>query len=286
MGNTSYNFSARTLRSEKLNYTSASLNSLFSQNIEKAIHETMLPSKALLRECRDSETHPVTIPIIFSLDVTGSMRTIPENLIREGLPKLMSKLIQDGQKDASLLFLAIGDHECDRAPLQVGQFESGDEELDLWLTRTWLEGRGGGNVGESYLLAWYYAAFHTSTDAFEKRGQKGYLFTVGDEPCLDTLPSNAIKQIMGTEKASTYTRQELLAKAQEKFHVFHFHISEDRENKSALKQWEGMLGQNCIDVKDYRKVPELLADTLNSHVKFNSAEVTNTTVENEINVIL
>ena len=270
MGYTSYSFSDRLERSVASNYTTASVDTLFTQNVEKKAHETMLPTGALLRECRDSVAHPNTIPIVFALDVTGSMRDIPVNLIREGLPKLMSKLIQGGQEDASLLFLAIGDHECDRAPLQVGQFESGDAELDLWLTRTWLEGNGGGNSGESYLLAWYYAAFHTSIDSLEKRGQKGYLFTVGDEPCLDVLPGNAIKGIMGTGQANTYTKEELLAKVQEKYHVFHFHISEGRNNHRALEQWQKMLGQNCINVIDYKKVPELLSDTLNSHVAYNT----------------
>jgi hypothetical protein len=70
-----------------------------------------------------------------------------------------------------------------------------------------------GNAGESYLLAWYFAAFHTRTDAFEKRNQKGILFTVGDEPCLKVLPASAIREIMGTGQ-QTYTHYELLEEAQ------------------------------------------------------------------------
>src|SRR5690606_5631209 len=96
----------------------------------------------------------------------------------------------------SVLFLAIGDHETDSAPLQVGQFESGDAELDLWLTRTWLEGKGGANSGESYLLAWYFASKFTKLDSLDKRGQKGFLFTIGDEPGLSILPKRAINEIM------------------------------------------------------------------------------------------
>ena len=132
-----------------------------------------MPSKALLRESRDSTSNPNSLPVIIALDVTGSMRTIPHSLVKEGLPNMVGNMIQRGVTDPAILFLGIGDHTCDDAPLQVGQFESGDEELDLWLTRTWLEGHGGGNNGESYLLAWYFAAKHTITDAWEKRGQKG-----------------------------------------------------------------------------------------------------------------
>ena len=108
----------------------------------------------------------------------------------------MGGLIQNGIPDPTLLFLAIGDHECDKSPLQVGQFESGDPELDLWLTRTWLEKGGGGNAGESYLLAHYFAAYHTDIDAYNKRGKRGFLFTVGDEPGLTSLPGRVIDEIM------------------------------------------------------------------------------------------
>ncbi|STD12570.1 hypothetical protein [Chryseobacterium carnipullorum] len=40
----------------------------------------------------------------------------------------MGGIIQGGVPDPALLFLGIGDHECDAYSLQVGQFESGDEE--------------------------------------------------------------------------------------------------------------------------------------------------------------
>ena len=60
--------------------------------------------------------------------------------------------------------LAIGDAVSDRAPLQVGQFESG-LEMDMWLTRIWLEGRGG-DLPESYTLAHWFGAHHTATDAW------------------------------------------------------------------------------------------------------------------------
>ena len=86
------------------------------------------------------------------------------------------------------MFGAIGDHECDSCPLQVGQFESGDVELDMWLTRTFLEKGGGGNNGESYGLAWFMANNFIRTDAKDKRQQKGFVLTIGDEPVLHNYP--------------------------------------------------------------------------------------------------
>ncbi|PBJ11000.1 hypothetical protein [Flavobacterium sp. ACN6] len=257
MGGTRYDFGARESRAKKVGYASKSAGEIFTQNALRMAHESMNPKGVIFREARDSDVHPNTVPIILGLDVTGSMGHIPHELIKEGLPKLMGGIIQGGVPDPALLFLGIGDHECDRYPLQVGQFESGDEELDMWLTRTYIEGGGGGNAGESYLLAWYFAAFHTKTDAFEKRGQKGLLFTVGDEPGLKILPASAIKEIMG-QGQQTYTHLELLAEAQKKYDVYHISVLHSGQAINADVEWKELLGQNCLSIEDHREIPNVI----------------------------
>jgi hypothetical protein len=257
MGGTRYDFGARESRAKKVGYASKSAGEIFTQNALRMAHESMNPNGVIVREARDSEVHPNTVPIILGLDVTGSMGHIPHELIKDGLPKLMGGIIQGGVPDPALLFLGIGDHECDRYPLQVGQFESGDEELDMWLTRTYIESGGGGNAGESYLLAWYFAAFHTKTDAFEKRGQKGLLFTVGDEPGLKTLPASAIKEIMG-QGQQTYTHLELLAEAQKRYDVYHISVLHSGQAINADVEWKELLGQNCLSIEDHREIPNVI----------------------------
>lgn len=257
MGGTRYDFGARESRAKKVGYASKSAAEIFTQNALHMAHESMNPKGVIFREARDSDVHPNTVPIILGLDVTGSMGHIPHELIKDGLPKLMGGIIQGGVPDPALLFLGIGDHECDRYPLQVGQFESGDEELDMWLTRTYIEGGGGGNAGESYLLAWYFAAFHTKTDAFEKRGQKGLLFTVGDEPGLKTLPASAIKEIMG-QGQQTYTHLELLAEAQKRYDVYHISVLHSAQAINADVEWKELLGQNCLSIEDHREIPNVI----------------------------
>ncbi|MBZ4037404.1 hypothetical protein K6T82_21770 [Flavobacterium sp. 17A] len=257
MGGTRYDFGARESRAKKVGYASKSAAEIFTQNALHMAHESMNPNGVIFREARDSDVHPNTVPIILGLDVTGSMGHIPHELIKDGLPKLMGGIIQGGVPDPALLFLGIGDHECDRYPLQVGQFESGDEELDMWLTRTYIEGGGGGNAGESYLLAWYFAAFHTKTDAFEKRGQKGLLFTVGDEPGLKTLPASAIKEIMG-QGQQTYTHLELLAEAQKRYDVYHISVLHSGQAINADVEWKELLGQNCLSIEDHREIPNVI----------------------------
>lgn len=243
-----------------------SVNAVFTQNVLRRIHESMDPKNALRREARDSETHPNTVPIVLALDVTGSMHRIPHELIKNGLPHMMDNIIQHGTPDPALLFLAIGDTTCDQYPLQVGQFESGDEELDTWLTRTYLEGGGGGNAGESYLLAWMFAARHTVTDAWEKRKQKGFLFTVGDEPGLETLPNNVMNHLMGYTPEKAFTATDLLAEVQKTYNVYHLHIMEGHQGHRSLYYWKNLLGQNCIQVDDHTKVASVISDIIVNNI--------------------
>ena len=256
MGHTSYDCSSRTLRAAASGYATKAVGDIFTQQKERRIHKDMDPKGITIRESRDSEAHPNVLPVILALDVTGSMGHIPHNLIKDGLPKLMGGLIQKGA-DVSLLFLGIGDHECDRVPLQAGQFESGDAELDLWLTRTYLESGGGGNAGESYLLAWHFANHYVSTDAWEKRGQKPFLFTVGDEPNLKNLPASALSEIYDKTLEST-TADALLEEVRKKFRVYHLHVTHSYQAEHCLAGWKQVLGENCIEVKDYRDIPGMI----------------------------
>ena len=100
-----------------------------------------------VRECRDSEEHPQSTPIIIALDVTGSMLDIPHKMITEQLPFIMGKIQQMGIPDPQLLFMAVGDHEWDRYPIQIGQFESDTTKIVDMLQSFVLEGGGGGNRG-------------------------------------------------------------------------------------------------------------------------------------------
>lgn len=264
MGNSSYSMNDRATRSVSMKYATADRDTIFAQNVKRKIHEEMNPNGILFRECRDSEAHPNAIPIQLYLDVTGSMGHIPHEMIKDGLPTLMGSLIQNGVTDAALMFGAIGDHECDVYPLQIAQFESGDAELDMWLTRSYLEGGGGGNAGESYLLAYYFAANHVKTDSFDKRKQKGFVFTIGDEPCLKSLPVSAIKNIMGSTAIgqNVFSKEELYDAAQKQNHVYHIHINHGRQCDPA---WKQMLGDNLIEISDYRTISKVISDIILSH---------------------
>lgn len=258
MGMGSYSIDDRATRSIKMGYASKPASEIFSHSLSNAMN----PHGVMLRESRDSDEHPNTISIILALDVTGSMGSIPHFLVKEGLPHIMGKIIQRGIKDPQLLFLAVGDHECDNSPLQVGQFESSDELLDKWLTDVYLEGGGGGNAGESYLLAWYFAGFHTVLDSFEKRKQKGFLFTIGDEPTLTELPATALNKIMGKGQHQNYHASVLLDKARERYHVYHLHIKETSAGSQQSTQdgWKQLMGDNLIMVDRYNEIAKIIPE--------------------------
>ena len=266
MGGGTYSISNRTLNATTFGYHTKSTAELFSA---RSINSAMNPYGVRIRESRDSNEHPNSLAIIIALDETGSMGSVPHFLVKEGLPQIMDSIIKKGIKDPQVLFLGIGDHECDVAPLQVGQFESSDELLDKWLTDIYLEGCGGGNNGESYLLAWYFAAFHTSIDCFEKRNQKGFLFTIGDEPVLPSVPKEFLKRLMGDGQYDTYTAETLLAKASETYNCFHIHIKEtySGSRQHVMDGWKQLLSDNLIIAERKTEVADIISDIVTKKVK-------------------
>jgi hypothetical protein len=259
MGDDKYSFSARSARTAT--YATKSINQTFEQQAYRRIHESMEPKNIKIRECRDSETHPNTVPIVLGMDVTGSMGIIPHELVKTGLPKLMSNVIERGVPDASLLFIAVGDHIRDSYPVQVGQFESGDSELDMWLTRTYLEGGGGGNGGESYSLVWDFANRFIVTDAWEKRKQKGFMITFGDEPFHDGIPASFINSVYNEAHAeSTLSNVSILSELNEKWNYIHIHIDHGGASHNAIPKLKELLGENLIVITDYKVIPDVISD--------------------------
>lgn len=244
--------------------TNSSTDDIFLNNKKGAASSLMSPFGVKYRESRDSDEHPESLSIAVFLDVTGSMGRIPEVLVREKLGSLMNTLITHGVEHPQILFGAIGDHVADRYPLQVGQFESGTNELDKWLTEIFIEGGGGGQNMESYLLGWLFCARHTSIDCFEKRGEKGFLFTIGDEASWDNVQKDYLKNIMGYNEASIVSDQQLLEEVQRSYHVFHIHINEAsyKDDPKVLGYWRKILGERLIVLDDYNAIAETIATTV------------------------
>lgn len=231
-----------------------------------SVHADLNPHGVEVRESRDSDAHPNSNAIIIAFDVTGSMHEIPEQFARQELGKLMRLLVSGGYiPDPQVLFAAIGDAYTDKAPWQIGQFESG-LEMDDWLTKIYLEGYGGGQVHESYGLAHYWAAHHTAIDCYEKRGRRGYLITMGDEKPHKVITRSQIKQLIGDNVEADVTIAEAIRQASVMYNVFHIVTADPRTSHgcdpSVHRAWRDQLGERALILKDMTKVCELIATTI------------------------
>lgn len=224
------------------------------------------PSRFATRESRDSPINPESTAIMLFCDVTGSMGVVAETMVRKGLDTVMREIhARKPVPDPHILVGAVGDAWCDAAPLQMTQFEA-DVSLAEQLSRLWIEGGGGGNAGESYLLAHYAAAMKTSIDCFEKRGRKGYLFTIGDEPALPTLTRAQIERVFGAPAERDLGAAECLAMAQRSYEVFHIVLSgvghAAVDLPGVMATWTPLLGERALKVADPARVPEVIVSTL------------------------
>lgn len=232
----------------KLSNSSHSREEIFSQR--RMSSDMDIRNK--VRECLDSEEHPEALPIIIALDVTGSMGMIPHRLITKDFPEIMKKIMDEGVAHPQVCFLGIGDQYSDYAPIQAGQFESSDELLDKWLKTIWLEGGGGGNSGESYQLAWWFASSHVHADHILKRGKKGILITIGDEPVHRSVAKQEFKNFFGSEcEANSMTTSQLLGRAQESWDVYHINLMDYRGGMYDTQTcWKNLLGDHVINTEN------------------------------------
>lgn len=223
------------------------------------VHPQMNP-RGVVRESRDSAAHPDSVAIAVMFDVTGSMGSVPR-VLQTKLGALMRTLIQKGYvAHPQVLFGAIGDAYCDDVPLQIGQFESG-LEMDDDLGKIYLEGGGGGQVYESYELALDFFAHHTSIDCYEKRGRKGYLFTIGDEKPYPLISRDQVWKWMGRRLQADASLERTLAELQRRYNYFHIIPTNTYHGQSADVQgrWRQLLGERVLLLADETAVCETLA---------------------------
>ncbi len=254
-------------------YTAADWNKLKnSRNIASAKNEKEIfkslrcdqrfdPKFIRVREARDSEDHPESLPIIIGLDVTASMGYLAEKVAKEALNETMMKLYStNAVKDPALMFAAYGD-ASDESPLQVTQFES-DIRIAEQLLDLWLENGGRGMVTPNML--WYFAAKHTSLDNFEKRNKKGFIFTIGDEAdCRNDSEKDALmyhyKRVFGEDIKMDV--DEMLAAAEEKFEIFHIFLNDHHQKAKYLVK---LLPGHTMAIRpdEIDAIPELIISTM------------------------
>ncbi len=231
------------------------------QNVEEVFKNTSCNPKfdplfIGTRECFDSTDHPNTTPIVVGLDVTGSMGYLAVEIATGALNDLIMKLYSTGSvEDPALMCAAYGDYQDD-SPLQVSQFES-DIRIAEQLLEIYFENGGSGDVTPT--LLWEFLARHTNIDAIKKRGQKGYVFTIGDEAEIrNDEVSRTIERVIG-DKIPNATRESILAEVSEKFNVFHIMVgNRTNDNNAAILPGHKI----CISESEIKQIPEIIISTI------------------------
>ena len=198
--------------------TSDNLQDFYQQT---HIHKDLNPYK-VVRECCDSEEHPNTIPVIIGLDVTGSMGRACVKTA-QNLNTIITSLY-DKFDDIEFMIMGIGDLAYDHAPIQASQFES-DVRIAEHLDKVYMERGGGGNGFESYTAAWYFGLYHTKLDCW-RRGKKGIIITMGDEPLNPYLPKYPLSKVTGDNLEADVETKDLYELTKEKFDIYHIAIDD------------------------------------------------------------
>ncbi|MBR3279797.1 MAG: hypothetical protein IKG01_12980 [Lachnospiraceae bacterium] len=204
------------------------------------------PKNINMRESRDSADSPESTPIIIGFDDTGSMGYLAREIAQNSLNKTVTEIYDKNPVTNPHVMCAAYGNAGDVGPLQVTQFEADikivEQLLDLWIPL-----RGMGDSGDP--LLWYFAAKHTSIDSWEKRGKKGFLFTIGDDTIKRSIFNDKISDIFGDSINKLYMEpEEFLEMAQEKYHVFHIITKPLRAD--VLDKWLGLLPDSTAIVDE------------------------------------
>ena len=206
--------------------TSMSNQEMFKQ---RSINKDLNPLN-VIRECKDSDEHPNTIPVILALDVTGSMGDAAVEVAKK-LNGIMTSLYEK-IKDVEFMIMGIGDFYCDTYPLQVSQFES-DIRIAEQLDKLYFEFGGGGNAYESYTISWYFGLKHCDLDCFSKRGKRAIIITMGDERLNPYIPIeghfSSIKSSIGDDLQGDIDTRSLYEDAVKKFDIYHLNVDHKKD---------------------------------------------------------
>lgn len=251
----------------------ASAQDMYTQ---RGINSRMDPRQFQVRECRDSDEHPNTLPVILALDVTGSMGSAAMAVAKK-LNGIVTDIGKD-VKDAEFCVMAIGDTYCDDAPVQMSQFES-DVRIARAFDDVWFEAGGGSNEWESYTAAWYMAAYRTDLDVW-KRGGRGVLITLGDEVINPVLSlselqgfiggSSRMEPVQGGQLSADLSSRALYDAVRDKYDVYHvcvdhFHGEKDKYLGKCRESFAEVIGDDHAFVSTVDELPQLISRIVRDH---------------------
>lgn len=223
-----------------------------------------------VRECRDSDQHPETTPIIMAIDNTGSMGETADTLARKVIGVTLGELItRKTLSGPTMLPMCFGDVFCgnedstdkgDEYPLQVGQFEQATTDLAQWTEKLYLERKGYSNQFESIDLPLHFVTNRVVSDAWEKRQKKGYFFLATDDLYPKYMTPARAKEGLNVTLQENLPFATLLEAAMTRFHVY---IVYTRGESGPLAQkWISAFPSNVICIQEVDKLAEVIVSTI------------------------
>ncbi len=183
-------------------------------------------------------------PIVVGIDVTGSMRTWPAEIF-DRLPLLYQTLSQY-RPDVEISFGAIGDANSDRYPIQVNNFGKG-LDLEEHINALYPEGRGGGQVSESYELFGYFM----QNKCEMPKAKSPFLIIFGDEKFYDEVDPRQVAYYIGDKLQTPLDSKALWDGILQKFNFYLLHKAYGHGNvpttDAEVKQyWADAIGSQRI----------------------------------------
>lgn len=245
--------------------------------------DPMLDPKGVIRECCDCDEHPNVVPVILALDVTGSMGDAAVEVAKK-LNVVMTELYKE-VADVQIMAMGIGDMACDNVPCQATQFES-DIRIADQMERIYFEFGGGGNGYESYTLPWYFALKHTKIDAIDKRGKKGIIITMGDEPLNPYLPVRgwraSFESVFGDRPEKDIDTKELYNKVKDKFECYHIHVEEGNYDFNKTRDsFVKVMGEDRVICASLDNIAKKIVDIVKNNANLDADPVFNTGLKKE-----
>ena len=246
--------------------TDLSMDDMYTASVSQIYTSRKLNSdldpKGVVRECCDSEDHPNSFPVILALDVTGSMGAAAQKVAAK-LNEIMMGLLNK-VPDVQFMSMGIGDVEYDSAPVQASQFES-DTRIAEQLEKIYFEHGGGGNSYETYTAAWWMGLRHCELDCW-KRGKKGVIITLGDEPLNPYISKYNINRYFGDNVQDDIRTEELYKQVADKFDVYHIAVDDHDTSYSYYGErvdnsFKKYLGQNFM-VSTLDKLSDTITDII------------------------
>lgn len=241
---------------------SSQANTVLSQS---HLHKSCDPK----RWCDDKLESDAKNPIVFALDVTGSMGEWTK-IIYDKMPMFYGQIMMKNYlEDPSISFCAIGDHGGDNAPLQCTEFGRGNE-IDQLIGKIYLEGNGQGNGIEGYEMSTYFYDTRVSL----KNCQIPFMFITGDESYYDEVSPNVVLGLLGVPVKEKICGKTAIQNAMKKYNLF---IVKKYYDDTSIKKWTSALGsERVLNIKTPKACVDIIlgaialtsgARTLDEYIK-------------------